>query len=217
MISRATIQNPIRSNLPGFRTFPPVVVVSLLFPLASFRFAIPPISRSNAIHLCEQATFFLCSPRSTSSASVLLPQRGQLKMATTCEAARIIESPMTSPTTASPRLLAVPSLDDPASATSHQMSPRTNPPPNPPFIFPARNPSSAPSSFSRATGRRPRSAIETGKAVPEPTTQIERRSRPNALPDFSFNPGATLPPQDNGFLVPPLSPQSPTADRKSVV
>lgn len=117
---------------------------------------------------------------------------------------------MASPPTASPRLLAVPSLDDPASATSHHMSPRTNPPPNPPFVFPARNPSSAPSSFSRATGRRPRSAIEMGKTVPEPTTQIERRSRPNALPDFSFNPGAALPPQDNGFLVPPLSPQSPT-------
>src|SRR5688572_17379741 len=43
-----------------------------------------------------------------------------------------------------------------------QTSPRPNPPPpNPPFVFPARpSSSSAPSSFSRATGRRPRSAIE---------------------------------------------------------
>src|SRR5271168_2341329 len=36
----------------------------------------------------------------------------------------------------------------------------SGPTPNPPFVFPARNTSSAPSSYSRATGRRPISAYE---------------------------------------------------------
>lgn len=109
------------------------------------------------------------------------------------------------------------------------------PPPNPPFVFPVRSsPSSAPSSFSRATGRRPQSAIEfQGRAFgfaggmgdspsrspglpdfsfnpgadpsPNPSSQS---SRSPALPDFAFNPGATLGP-DESLLSPPLCPPSP--------
>ncbi|KAI8966035.1 hypothetical protein F5Y11DRAFT_354658 [Daldinia sp. FL1419] len=108
------------------------------------------------------------------------------------------------------------------------------PPPNPPFVFPARSsPSSAPSSFSRATGRRPQSAIEFQSrtlgfggmgdspskspglpdfsfnpgADPSPNTS---QSRSPALPDFAFNPGATLAPNES-LLSPPLSPPSPMA------
>ncbi|KAI1481660.1 hypothetical protein F4774DRAFT_407540 [Daldinia eschscholtzii] len=109
------------------------------------------------------------------------------------------------------------------------------PPPNPPFVFPARaSPSSAPSSFSRATGRRPQSAIEfQGRAFgfaggmtdspsrspalpdfsfnpgadPSPTN-CSRPSRSPGLPDFSFNPGATQGPDDS-LLSPPLAPPSP--------
>lgn len=119
---------------------------------------------------------------------------------------------------------------------SPQLSPRMNmPPPNPPFVFPARtSPSSAPSSFSRATGRRPQSAIELpgrgldfsgemanspsqSPALPNfsfnPSANLSpetagRPSRSPALPDFSFNPGATLGP-DESLLSPPLSPPSP--------
>ncbi|KAI1385085.1 uncharacterized protein F4822DRAFT_382693 [Hypoxylon trugodes] len=118
---------------------------------------------------------------------------------------------------------------------SPQPSPRINlplPPPNPPFVFPAQ-PSSAPSSFSRATGRRPQSAIEIpGRAsdfsrasnspsrspgLPDfsfnPAASLspnvaDQPSRSPALPDFSFNPGAALGP-DESLLSPPLSPQSP--------
>ncbi|OTA81541.1 hypothetical protein M434DRAFT_207509 [Hypoxylon sp. CO27-5] len=119
---------------------------------------------------------------------------------------------------------------------SPQPSPRMNiPPPNPPFVFPARtSPSSAPSSFSRATGRRPQSAIELpgrgldfsgemanspsrSPALPDfsfnPSANLSpetagRSSRSPALPNFSFNPGATLGP-DESLLSPPLSPPSP--------
>ncbi|OTB06631.1 hypothetical protein M426DRAFT_72134 [Hypoxylon sp. CI-4A] len=121
--------------------------------------------------------------------------------------------------------------------SSPQPSPRINlpPPPNPPFVFPTRaSPSSAPSSFSRATGRRPHSAIElSGRpmdlagemanfssrspALPDfsfnPSANNDsdataRPSRSPALPDFSFNPGASLSP-DESLLSPPLSPNSP--------
>ncbi|KAF7564038.1 hypothetical protein G7046_g24 [Stylonectria norvegica] len=87
------------------------------------------------------------------------------------------------------------------------------PPPNPHFVFPARQatPSSAPSSFSRATARRPMSAIES------PTTSfglsaetVDTASR-SALPTFSFNPGASLPPDPHSpfLLNPSLSPYTP--------
>ncbi|KAI1804063.1 hypothetical protein F4811DRAFT_304593 [Daldinia bambusicola] len=108
------------------------------------------------------------------------------------------------------------------------------PPPNPPFVFPARaSPSSAPSSFSRATGRRPQSAIEfqgrsfgfaggmadspsRSPALPDfsfnpgvdPSPTSSRPSRSPGLPDFSFNPGAALGP-DESHLSPSLAPPSP--------
>ncbi|KAK1985358.1 cell wall proline rich protein [Colletotrichum cereale] len=89
-------------------------------------------------------------------------------------------------------------------------SPRTMPPlPNPPFVFPARPSSaSAPSSFSRATGRRPLSAIEihdrsTFSMVAD---SLDHPSRSPALPNFTFNPGASLSPDTNSLLSPPLSP-----------
>ncbi|KAF5005554.1 hypothetical protein FDECE_8015 [Fusarium decemcellulare] len=89
---------------------------------------------------------------------------------------------------------------------------RADPPPNPPFVFPAQPPSSvsAPSSFSRATGRRPMSAIETpNMSFGLSAENAERHSR-SALPDFSFNPGALLPPdpQASFLLTPPVSPHS---------
>ncbi|KAL7629399.1 hypothetical protein AAE478_000919 [Parahypoxylon ruwenzoriense] len=121
--------------------------------------------------------------------------------------------------------------------SSPQPSPRMIlPPPNPPFMFPAHpSSSSAPSSLSRATGRRPQSAIELqgrgldfaggmasspsrSPALPDfsfnPGAHLSpdtsgRPSKPSALPDFSFNPGAGLRP-DKSLLSPPLSPQSPS-------
>lgn len=94
-----------------------------------------------------------------------------------------------------------------------QPSPRANIPlPNPHFVFPARpSSSSAPSSFSRATGRRPRSAIETQeRPFGDATENSGRPIRSPALPDFSFNPGASLSPaSDSTFLSPPQSPASP--------
>ncbi|KAI2640489.1 hypothetical protein GGS26DRAFT_538418 [Hypomontagnella submonticulosa] len=139
-----------------------------------------------------------------------------------------------------PHQLHVPALQDGSmvlsDASSPQSSPNTNlPPPNPPFVFPARtSSSSAPSSFSRATGRRPQSTIEirdrsfilaSGVANDQPRTSAlpdfsfnpgtslspeaaARPSRSPALPDFSFNPGAALGP-DESLLSPPLSPSSP--------
>lgn len=85
------------------------------------------------------------------------------------------------------------------------------PPPNPPFSFPALpSPSSAPPSFSRATGRRPQSAIET----PSPSFDLgpdDSQPGRTALPAFSFNPGASLPPDplSPSLLSPPTSPNSP--------
>ncbi|KAF4963103.1 hypothetical protein FSARC_8858 [Fusarium sarcochroum] len=87
------------------------------------------------------------------------------------------------------------------------------PPPNPPFSFPAQSSASvsAPSSFSRATGRRPMSAIETPNFSFGLSAENAERQPRSALPNFSFNPGALLPPdpQNNFFLTPPLSPNSP--------
>lgn len=95
-----------------------------------------------------------------------------------------------------------------------QPSPRAElPPPNPPFVFPARpaSPASAPSSFSRATGRRPMSAIETPNRLFDFSAEnVDKPSR-SALPVFNFNPGASLPPDLHGnfLLSPPVSPHSP--------
>ncbi|KAG6363425.1 hypothetical protein INS49_008524 [Diaporthe citri] len=76
-----------------------------------------------------------------------------------------------------------------------ELSPRSHaPPPNPPFVFPPRPMSaSAPSSYSRATGRRPRSAIEPGLAALSANSSDDTPSQgSSALPAFSFNPGASL-------------------------
>ncbi|KAJ1331541.1 hypothetical protein MN608_05000 [Microdochium nivale] len=113
------------------------------------------------------------------------------------------------------------------------------PPANPQFVFPGRQgPSSAPSSYSRATGRRTRSAFEPADRLPEIFRQgFNPSPRPSpGLPDFSFNPGATLAPDnsnrqtrspapsltlpdfsfnpgatpdDSSLLSPPKTPQSP--------
>ena len=131
-------------------------------------------------------------------------------MATTCEPARVVD-PTSNPANASPRLLAVPGLDDHAAPPyldpMSDPSAGSNPPPNPPFVFPARDPASAPPSFSRASGRRPQSVIETNK-LPGVVAGVEavHSSRPS-LPAFSFNPGASTSQNDTGFLSPPLSPQ----------
>lgn len=80
-------------------------------------------------------------------------------------------------------------------------SPRTAlPPPNPPFVFPSRGlPSSAPSTFSRASGQRPRSAIDlhektydqSGVSANTGSWGRSAARRSPALPDFNFNPGAS--------------------------
>ncbi|MBE3044255.1 hypothetical protein IMZ48_17135, partial [Candidatus Bathyarchaeota archaeon] len=128
-------------------------------------------------------------------------------MATTCEPARVVDT-TANPANASPRLLAVAGLDDHAAPPHPDLTPEpSDPPPNPPFSFPAGGPASAPPSFSRATGRRPQSTIETNK-LPSvmPGVKAVRSSRPS-LPAFSFNPaGASSSQPDNGFLSPPLSP-----------
>ncbi|KAK8048918.1 hypothetical protein PG994_010648 [Apiospora phragmitis] len=102
---------------------------------------------------------------------------------------------------------------------SPQPSPRTAlPPPNPPFVFPSRGlPSSAPSSFSRASGQRPRSAIDLHQKIfdlsgaPADTGSWGRSAarRSPALPDFSFNPGCSLSPNS---AVTNRSPRSPSFD-----
>jgi len=110
------------------------------------------------------------------------------------------------------------SAQDPSLA-SPQMSPRSAvPPPNPPFVFPARpSSSSAPSSFSRATGRRPRSAVDSREPGLVITTEGEKsKQRSPVLPAFSFNPGASLPSPaatENAFLIPPKSPSAPDSPR----
>ncbi|WYZ34755.1 hypothetical protein EsH8_I_001031 [Colletotrichum jinshuiense] len=104
-------------------------------------------------------------------------------------------------------------LDNSTSSTSSSepRSPRTMPPlPNPPFVFPARPSSaSAPSSFSRATGRRPLSAIEIQdrSTFSIAADLADHPSKSPALPNFTFNPGASLSPDTNTTLLsPPLSP-----------
>ncbi|PMD39867.1 hypothetical protein L207DRAFT_566745 [Hyaloscypha variabilis F] len=82
---------------------------------------------------------------------------------------------------------------------SGQVSPQ-GPAPLPSFVFPSRVPSSpstssAPSSYSRATGRRPLSAVEVRAGLNERSSSSHGES--SRLPDFSF-----------GMQSPPLSPQS---------
>ncbi|TVY67472.1 hypothetical protein LSUE1_G010257 [Lachnellula suecica] len=80
-----------------------------------------------------------------------------------------------------------------------QQSPRLNdgPLPLPSFVFPARaSPASAPSSFSRATGRRPVSAIEVGSKSMENGNTLEGESTHTTpdLPPFSFGSQNQSPP-----------------------
>ncbi|KAM0434563.1 hypothetical protein ACHAPT_003659 [Fusarium lateritium] len=102
------------------------------------------------------------------------------------------------------------SMDPLAASPSLDPQPRADPPPNPPFVFPAQPPTSAPSSFSRATGRRPMSAIETPNFSFGLSAENAERQHRSALPDFSFNPGALLPPdpQTPFLLTPPVSPRN---------
>ncbi|EPE06311.1 cell wall proline rich protein [Ophiostoma piceae UAMH 11346] len=116
------------------------------------------------------------------------------------------------------------------SSLSPQASPRfvKHPPPLPipDFVFPARpsNPTSnsAPSSYSRATGRRPKSVADLqdrGTLSPISAAfpgggNFGHANRSPALPDFVFNPSvgaATSPTPSHAFLSPPQSPQSARA------
>lgn len=111
-----------------------------------------------------------------------------------------------------------PTMSDMAVQDPGALNARSNPPPNPPFVFPTRpSSSSAPSSFSRTTGRRPRSAIEPYNATSMRLAENEKPAlRSPALPSFSFNPGAALPPTpgpETMFLSPPQSPSAPSSPR----
>ncbi|KAI1828637.1 hypothetical protein F4861DRAFT_12001 [Xylaria intraflava] len=90
------------------------------------------------------------------------------------------------------------SQDAMAGSMNTQPSPHVNlsPPPNPPFMFPA-HPSSTPFSFSRTTGRRHQSAIDIPKIGLDMGYTDSRRPS-GALPDFRFNPGHSLGPENNG-------------------
>ncbi|KAK4105772.1 hypothetical protein N658DRAFT_441292 [Parathielavia hyrcaniae] len=143
-------------------------------------------------------------------------------MATTVGPDLMVDPP--SPDGPEPRdLLCALTMGDMASqqppSSNVQASPRPQPPPpNPPFVFPARpSSSSAPSSVSRTTGRRPHSAIEPRNSAPKSSTENDKHpSRSPALPAFSFNPGAPMPltPGLEGtFLSPPESPSAPNSPR----
>ncbi|KFH47897.1 hypothetical protein ACRE_011800 [Hapsidospora chrysogenum ATCC 11550] len=119
-----------------------------------------------------------------------------------------------------PGTSAIHAMEDHAPDTMHHAdatlpttrSRRAAPPPNPSFSFPAAPAaSSAPSSFSRATGRRPVSAIEsTTQTYQLAAERAERPAGRAALPAFSFNPGASLPPDPHAMMLdPPVTPQSP--------
>lgn len=104
-----------------------------------------------------------------------------------------------------------------SSLSSQQPSPRTPlPPPNPPFVFPPRSPSAASVAFWGANGQRPRSAIESSQRQldfscgPDGSGGWGNRARRSpALPDFSFNPGATLSPDSASDSRQPRSPGLP--------
>jgi hypothetical protein len=112
--------------------------------------------------------------------------------------------------------------DEHSPASTHfpsgQQSPilsSSGPLPNPPFVFPARPASSAPSSFSRATVRRPRSAYDFQIGAVGSIRDLQMgsgRSGPPPLPNFSFSQAA---PSNNvsGIASPPQSPDSPSSIR----
>lgn len=106
------------------------------------------------------------------------------------------------------------SLDLPRSTEGHAIqSSRAAPLPNPPFVFPARPAASAPSSFSRSTGRRPMSAFnlqtETSSAIRDFPKGKGRTPAP--LPNFSFSLATSA--ATGSSISPPLSPESPTLPR----
>ncbi|KAH6606577.1 hypothetical protein Trco_005730 [Trichoderma cornu-damae] len=103
------------------------------------------------------------------------------------------------------------SLDDATGASFARGSASRHgalPPPNPQFAFPAAPPS--PSSHDPTTKRRrPLSAVEMpSRPLSIAVDGFDRGSRHAALPAFSFNPGASLPPDPRAFLSPPHSPSS---------
>lgn len=108
------------------------------------------------------------------------------------------------------------SMDPLDASPSLDTQPRADPPPNPPFVFPAQPPASAPSSFSRATGRRPMSAIETPNFSFGFSAENAEGQHRSALPDFSFNPGALLPPDPQApfLLTPPVSPRNVASSQR---
>ncbi|KAL7936292.1 hypothetical protein V8C35DRAFT_253761 [Trichoderma chlorosporum] len=98
------------------------------------------------------------------------------------------------------------SLDDATTASLGRESASHHgalPPPNPQFSFPAAPPS--PSHDTIAKRRRPLSAVEMHSRSLSISVDGSRHA---ALPSFSFNPGASLPPDSRGFLSPPHSPNS---------
>jgi hypothetical protein len=111
------------------------------------------------------------------------------------------------------------SEDDISSMVSPLFPPRqssSGPIPNPPFVFPERPAtSSAPSSFSRATGRRPKSAYELQGGAAGFGLDSQKgigRSLPAHLPSFSFNPSGHSN-VESGMASPPQSPHSPGSSR----
>lgn len=81
--------------------------------------------------------------------------------------------------------------------------------PNPPFVFPARPASSAPTSFSRATGRRTQPTNEPKMGGMNMDFKIgASRPGPPPLPSFSFNQAPRSDPEP-GNSSPQLSPTSP--------
>ncbi|RDW73967.1 hypothetical protein BP5796_07409 [Coleophoma crateriformis] len=86
----------------------------------------------------------------------------------------------------------------------------------PDFVFPARaSPNSAPSSFSRATGRRPMSAYELGSGSNDKSADEtnSRRLRPPPLPDFTFN---SNPSSTSALASPPQSPMGAVSPLTSI-
>ncbi|KKP07558.1 hypothetical protein THAR02_00354 [Trichoderma harzianum] len=97
------------------------------------------------------------------------------------------------------------SLDDATTTSLAQGSTSHGslPPPNPHFSFPAAPPSPAHDSIAKR--RRPLSAVEMHTRSLSIAVDSSRHA---ALPAFSFNPGASLPPDSRAFLSPPHSPSS---------